>query len=91
MGYFYRKLYSTYRTKNLRNNCKDRKHHPDINHIYKFMYNLYNETQHQVICYCGYTKYENHNFRYNKLKLVCKDCSYSKYSGEGGNIPIIFN
>ena len=55
------------------------------------MYNLYNETQHQVICYCIYTKYENHNFRYNKLNLVCKDCSYSKYSGEGGNIPIIFD
>ena len=68
-GYFYRKLYSTYRTKNLRNNCKDRKHHLDINHIHKFMYNLYNETQHQVICYC----------------------SYSKYSGEEGNIPIIFD
>lgn len=52
------------------------------NHIHKFMYNLYNVTQHQVVCYCGYTKYENHNFRYNKLNLVCKDYSYSKYSGE---------
>ena len=26
------------------------------NHIHKFMYNLYNVTQHQVVCYCDYTK-----------------------------------